>query len=102
MFHKRAENSSNPLLRDAFRLLARDEARHLAFMRLLFMSLGRQWEDPQLAAAGTRQIRAGFAFTSVIPGWRPGIVRPWKFPEGYWEVDASLSGIARASGLGLP
>jgi hypothetical protein len=100
VFHKRAENSSNPLLRDAFRLLAHDEARHLAFMRLLFKSLGPLWEDPKLAAAGTRQIRAGFEFTSMIPGWRQGIVRPWKFPAGYWEVDASLSGIARAASLG--
>ena len=100
VFHKRAENSSNPLLRDAFRLLAHDESRHLAFMRLLFKSFGTLWEDPKLTAAGTRQIRAGFEFTSMIPGWRQGIVRPWKFPAGYWEEDALLSGIARAAGLG--
>lgn len=100
VFHKRAENSSNPLLRDAFRLLARDEARHLAFMRLLFISLGPLWEDPKLAAAGTRQIRAGFEFTSIIPGWRQGIVRPWTFPAEYWDVDAALSGIARDAGMG--
>ena len=100
VFHKRAENSINPLLREAFRLLAHDEARHLTFMRLLFRSLGRLWDDPKLAAAATRQIRAGFEFTSMIPGWRPGIVRPWKFPERYWEVDESLSAVARAAGLG--
>lgn len=100
VFNTRAENSSNPLLRDAFRRLARDEARHLAFMRLLFKSLGPVWENPKLAAAGTRQIRAGFEFTSIIAGWREGIVRPWTFPAGYWEVDAALSEIARAVGLG--
>ena len=100
VFNKRAENSSNPLLREAFRVLAHDEARHLAFMRILFKSLGPLWEDPKLAAAGTRQIRAGFEFTSIIPGLRQAIVRPWTFPAGYWEVDASLSGIARAAGLG--
>lgn len=100
VFHKRSENSSNPLLRDAFRLLAQDEARHLAFMRLLFKSLGPLWDDPKLAASGTRQIRAGFEFTSMIPGFRRGIVRPWKFPAGYWEADATLSEIARAAGLG--
>jgi len=100
VFNKRAENSSNPLLHDAFRLLARDEARHLAFMRILFSSLGPLWADPKLAAAGTRQIRAGFEFTCIIPGWRRGIMRPWTFPARYWEVDASLSGIAKAAGLG--
>lgn len=100
VFHRRAETSTNPLLREAFRILARDEARHLAFMRVLFRSLGSLWKDPDLAAAGTRQIRAGFEFTSVIAGWRPGIMRPWTFPGGYWDVDASLAGIARASGMG--
>jgi rubrerythrin len=100
VFAKRAETSTNPLLRDAFRALARDEARHLAFMRVLFRSLGPLWQDPKLAEAGTRQIRAGFEFTSVIAGWRPGIMRPWTFPAGYWEVDASLSGLAKAAGLG--
>lgn len=100
VFKKRSAGSDNPLLREAFQVLARDEARHLAFMRTLFASLGDVWSDPDIAAAGTRQVRAGFQFTSVVPGWRPGVQRPWSFPEQYWDVDAQLATLSRDAGFG--
>jgi hypothetical protein len=85
-------------LREAFRRVGQDEARHLRICLTLLENLLPKLTDEQKAII-TKQIRAGFVFLSGI------LYEP---PEQFWDLPATwrpahrlLESVAREAGLGI-
>ena len=98
LFHGMHRRSTIPALKEAFRFIGKDEARHLAVcmavLRNLLPTLGA--DDK---ATITRQIRAGYVFLSGILYEPPAEF--WDLPEGFLPAHRLLEAEAAEAGLGL-
>ena len=99
IFHQMAANCVEPVFKEAFRNVGRDEGRHMA----ICMSLMER-DYPKLDLADrpliTKQIRAGFLFLSGV------LFEP---PEDFWDIPSDFianqreaEAIARAAGFHIP
>lgn len=98
-FRARADASTHPLFSESLHGLARDEARHFAFTKLLFESFQGRWDD-DLRRVATKQLRAGFEFGAGTTGMSKDLATFWEFPAQYWDVHHALTETARTAGLG--
>lgn len=98
LFHGMQQRSAVPVLKEAFRFIGKDEARHLgicmAILRNLLPALGA--EDK---AVITRQIRAGYIFLSGILYEPPGEF--WELPETFLAAHRLIEAEAAGAGLGI-
>jgi len=98
LFHGMHQRSTIPLLKEAFRCVGKDEARHMAIcLAVLAKLLPRLSADEK--AMITKQLRAGYVFLSGI------LYEP---PEQFWELGPTfrpahrmLEAVARGAGLGI-
>jgi hypothetical protein len=80
IFHQMAEGCKEPLFKEAFRLIGRDEGRHMAICMALM-----ERDYPKLEVEDrfliTRQIKAGYLFLSGV------LFEP---PEEFWDIPSSF------------
>ena len=99
IFHQMAAKCTEPVFKEAFRNIGRDEGRHMAICLSL---MGRDYPKMDLADKPliTKQIRAGFLFLSGV------LYEP---PEDFWDIPADfvawqreIEAVARNAGFFIP
>ena len=97
LFHGMARKTTNPVFREIFTKIGRDEARHLQICITLL-----EKESPRLTQEDkqfvTKQLRAGFVFLSMVL-WEPPD-EFWQLPPYFMPNHRVLLDIAREAGLG--
>jgi rubrerythrin len=98
LFHGMYQRSTIPVLKEAFRCVGKDEARHMAICLAVLQKLLPQLSADEKALI-TKQLRAGYVFLSGI------LYEP---PEQFWELGPTfrpahrlLEAVARDAGLGI-
>ena len=98
LFHGMHQRSTIPVLKEAFRCVGKDEARHMAICLALLQNLLPRLSVDEKALI-TKQLRAGYVFLSGI------LYEP---PEQFWELGPTfrpahrlLEDVARGAGLGI-
>lgn len=98
LFRGMADNAQNPVFKEAFTRIGRDESRHL---QICMTILEKDW--PGLVDADkaliTKQLRAGFVFLSMIL-WEPP-AQFWDLPPYFLDNHRVLMAYAREAGLGV-
>lgn len=98
LFHSMHKRTTIPVLREAFRCVGKDEARHLGIcLTVLKKVLPSLSEDEKSMV--TRQLRAGFVFLSGVLYEPPREF--WELPRTYWAANELLENAARGAGLGV-
>jgi len=99
LFHEMAAESKEPVFKEAFRNVGRDEGRHMAICMTLM-----ERDYPKLAPEDrsliTKQIRAGYIFLSAVLFEPPPDF--WDLPSDFIAVQRVCEGIARSAGFGIP
>ena len=99
IFHQMAAASTEPVFKEAFRSIGRDEGRHMA----ICMSLMER-DYPKLRiedkALITKQIRAGYLFLSAVLFEPPPAF--WELPSDFIEVQRACEDVSRNAGFGIP
>jgi rubrerythrin len=98
LFHNMHKRTTIPVLKEAFRCVGSDEARHMGICLTVLKKLLPKLTDEQRTTL-TKQIRAGYVFLSGI------LFEP---PEQFWELPPTwrpahkiLEQVARDAGLGI-
>ena len=99
IFHQMAQGSKEPVFKEAFRNIGRDEGRHMA----ICMSLMER-DYPSLpkedAAVITKQVRAGYLFLSAVLFEPPEDF--WDLPSDFIDNQREAETIARNAGFFIP
>jgi hypothetical protein len=99
IFHQMAAKCTEPVFKEAFRNIGRDEGRHMAICMQL---MERDYPKMDLADKPmiTKQIRAGYLFLSGV------LFEP---PEDFWDIPADfvawqreIEAVARGAGFHIP
>jgi hypothetical protein len=98
LFRGMADNARNPVFREAFTRIGRDESRHL---QICMTILEKDWPGltDENKALITKQLRAGFVFLSMILWEPPG--QFWDLPPYFLDNHRVLMAHARDAGLGV-
>jgi hypothetical protein len=98
LFHSMHQRTTVPVLKEAFRCVGQDEARHLGICLTILQKVlpGLSAEDKQTI---TRQLRAGFVFLSGILYTPPRDF--WELPDTFAPAHELLEHAARSAGLGV-
>ena len=99
IFHQMAGAATEPVFKDGFRNIGRDEGRHMAICLALM-----ERDYPKLRvddkALITKQIRAGYLFLSAVLFEPPEDF--WELPDDFIAVQRRCEDVARAAGFGIP
>ena len=99
IFHQMAKGCEEIVFQEAFRLIGRDEGRHMAICMALmerdYPNLTEQDKDTI-----TKQIRAGYLFLSAVLFEPPADF--WDLPDDFIPVQQQAEAVARAAGFGIP
>ncbi len=98
LFHTMNERTTIPVLKEAFRCVGKDEARHLAICLTVLRNILPDLDIDNKAII-TKQIRAGYVFLSGILYEPPDEF--WDLPETFLPAHRLLEACARDAGLGL-
>ncbi len=98
LFHSMHQRSTIPALKEAFRFIGKDEARHLGICMAVLRNLLPRLESEEKQLI-TRQIRAGYVFLSGILYEPPGDF--WELPEHFLDIHRLIENEAAAAGLGI-
>jgi hypothetical protein len=98
LFHSMHQRTTIPVLKEAFRCVGQDEARHLGICLTILHKVlpGLSVEDKQTI---TKQLRAGFVFLSGILYTPPKDF--WELPDTFAPAHQLLEDAARSAGLGV-
>jgi hypothetical protein len=98
LFHSMHQRTTIPVLKEAFRCVGQDEARHLGICLTILQKVlpGLSADDKHTI---TRQLRAGFVFLSGILYTPPKDF--WELPETFAPAHQLLEDAARGAGLGV-
>ena len=99
IFHQMAANCTEPVFKEAFRMIGRDEGRHMAICMTL---MERDYPKMDLADKPliTKQIRAGFLFLSGVLFEPPEEF--WDIPKDFIASQREIENIARGAGFFIP
>ena len=99
IFHQMAANCTEPVFKEAFRMIGRDEGRHMAICMTL---MERDYPKMDLADKPliTKQIRAGFLFLSGVLFEPPEEF--WDIPKDFIASQREIETIARNAGFFIP
>ena len=99
IFHQMAAGCTEPVFKEAFRNIGRDEGRHMAICMALM-----ERDYPKLpaedAATITKQVRAGYLFLSAVLFEPP--MDFWDLPEDFIVTQRKGEEVARAAGFLIP
>ncbi len=98
LFHTMHKRSTIPVLKEAFRCIGKDEARHMAVCMAVLRKLLPVIDDEQKGVI-TKQIRAGYVFLSGILYEPPDLF--WELPDTFQDAHRLLEAEAVGAGLGL-
>ncbi len=99
IFHQMAEHCTEPVFKEAFRSIGRDEGRHMAICMTL-MERDYPKMDVSDKSLITKQIRAGFLFLSGVLFEPP--VEFWDIPADFIANQRKIEGVARDAGFYIP
>ena len=99
IFHQMAAAAKEPVFREAFKLIGRDEGRHMGICMAL-MERDYPKMGPEDKAIITKQIRAGYLFLSAVLFEPPAEF--WDLPEDFIAVQREAEAIARNAGFVIP
>ena len=99
IFKQMSENCEEIVFKEAFKLIGRDEGRHMAICMTLM-----ERDYPSLSAEDksiiTKQIRAGYLFLSAVLYEPP--TEFWDIPEDFIANQRESENLAREAGFGIP
>ncbi|HEX7380728.1 MAG TPA: hypothetical protein VF265_01090 [Nevskiaceae bacterium] len=99
IFKQMHENSREPVFKEAFGNIGRDEGRHMAIdMAVMERDYPKLGED--LKSIVTKQIRAGYLFLSAVLFEPPADF--WDLPEDFIANQREAEAVAREAGFGIP
>lgn len=99
IFHQMAASAKEPVFREAFKLIGRDEGRHMGICMAL-MERDYPKMGPEDKAIITKQIRAGYLFLSAVLFEPPSEF--WDLPEDFIGVQREAEAVARKAGFVIP
>ena len=98
LFHGMYQRTTIPVLKEAFRCVGMDEARHIGICQTVLQKvIGTMTDDDKRTI--TKQIRAGFVFLSGVLYEPPEDF--WELPETFLPAQRLLEQAAREAGLGV-
>jgi len=99
IFKQMYDNCREPVFKEAFRNIGRDEGRHMAICMAVM-----ERDYPKLAAENkalvTKQIRAGYLFLSAVLFEPP--LEFWDLPADFIPNQREAEEVARGAGFGIP
>lgn len=99
IFHQMFESCREPVFKEAFKNIGRDEGRHMAICMAVM-----ERDYPGIKAADkavvTKQIRAGYLFLSAVLFEPPADF--WDLPSDFIKNQREGEEIARGAGFGIP
>lgn len=99
IFHQMAAGCTEPVFKEAFRNIGRDEGRHMAIC-MSVMERDYPTIASEDAAVITKQIRAGYLFLSAVLFEPPAEF--WDLPADFIEVQRAAEAVAREAGFHIP
>lgn len=99
IFKQMYDNSREPVFKEGFRNIGRDEGRHMAICMALMDRDYPQLDDANKAIV-TKQIRAGYLFLSAVLFEPP--MDFWDLPSDFIANQREGEEIARQAGFGIP
>jgi rubrerythrin len=99
IFHQMAASATEPVFREAFQNIGRDEGRHMGICMALMERDYPNLTDEQKGIV-TKQIRAGYLFLSAVLFEPPAEF--WDLPSDFIPVQREAEEIARKAGFGIP
>ena len=99
IFHQMAASATEPVFREAFQKIGRDEGRHMGICMALMERDYPNLTDEQKSTV-TKQIRAGYLFLSAVLFEPPPEF--WDLPSDFIPVQREAEEIARKAGFGIP
>lgn len=99
IFKQMHENSREPLFKEAFKNIGRDEGRHMAIC-MAVMERDYPGLSDEHKSIVTKQIRAGYLFLSAVLFEPPADF--WDLPEDFIANQRAGEDIARQAGFGIP
>ncbi|MDZ7811497.1 MAG: ferritin-like domain-containing protein [Arhodomonas sp.] len=101
IFHQMAANTREPVFKEAFRNVGRDEGRHMAIcMAVMERDYPGLKDDPEQKAIITKQIRAGYLFLSAVLFEPPEEF--WDLPSDFIDTQREAEEVCRQAGFGVP
>lgn len=99
IFHQMAAGCSEPVFKEGFRNIGRDEGRHMGICMSL---MERDYPKLELSDHGliTKQIRAGYLFLSAVLFEPP--MEFWDLPADFIDNQREAEGVAREAGFAIP
>jgi hypothetical protein len=98
LFHSMYQRTTIPVLKEAFRRVGQDEARHMGICMAVLHQILPNINDQQREQI-TKQLRAGYVFLSGILYEPPEDF--WELPETFRPAHRLLEDTARDAGLGI-
>jgi hypothetical protein len=98
LFHSMYQRTTIPVLKEAFRCVGKDEARHIGICQTVLKKVVSTLSDDDKRTI-TRQIRAGFVFLSGVLYEPPKDF--WELPDTFLPAQRLLEQVAREAGLGV-
>lgn len=99
IFHQMAAKCTEPVFKEAFRNIGRDEGRHMAICMQLM-----ERDYPKMDVSDkpliTKQIRAGYLFLSGVLFEPPEDF--WDIPEDFVKFQREIEAVARKAGFHIP
>ncbi|CDM22981.1 hypothetical protein [Castellaniella defragrans] len=99
IFKQMYENSREPVFKEAFKNIGRDEGRHMAIC-MAVMERDYPGISEEHKAIVTKQIRAGYLFLSAVLYEPPADF--WDLPSDFIANQREAEEIARNAGFGIP
>lgn len=99
IFKQMYENCREPVFKEAFKSIGRDEGRHMAIC-LALMERDYPKMEVENRSQVTKQIRAGYLFLSAVLFEPPAEF--WDLPEDFIENQRAGEAVAREAGFGIP
>jgi hypothetical protein len=93
------DNSREPVFKEGFRNIGRDEGRHMAIC-MAVMERDYPKLAPENKAIVTKQIRAGYLFLSAVLFEPP--MEFWDLPADFIANQREAEEVARGAGFGIP
>ncbi len=99
IFHQMSIGCTEPVFKEAFKQIGRDEGRHISIcLNLMERDYPKLFhEDKELI---TKQIRAGYLFLSAVLFEPP--LDFWDLPSDFIDTQRKIEDVARKAGFGIP
>ena len=99
LFHHMAANCREPVFKEAFRNIGRDEGRHMAICMAVMERDYPHIKSDEDRGLITKQIRAGYLFLSAVLFEPPAEF--WDLPSNFIDTQRECEAVCRQAGFGV-